>query len=82
MVWANRAACYLRLGLCDKALQDAQIARVLDPKYVKVRGRNTDRLKRNCEPWCTSGRWRMHAWGRGTRAARVGYRQPPCLSPA
>ena len=37
MVWSNRAACYLRLGKFEKALQDAQIARTLDPKYVKVR---------------------------------------------
>lgn len=37
MVWSNRAACFLRLERWEKALQDAQIARTLDPKYVKVR---------------------------------------------
>lgn len=35
-MWSNRAACLLRLGRHDKALQDAQIARTLDPRYVKV----------------------------------------------
>lgn len=38
-MWSNRAACFLRLEKWDKALQDAQIARTLDPKYVKVRPR-------------------------------------------
>jgi hypothetical protein len=37
-VWSNRAACLLRLGRHQKALQDAQVARTLDPKYVKVGG--------------------------------------------
>ncbi|EFN53080.1 hypothetical protein CHLNCDRAFT_54058 [Chlorella variabilis] len=35
-VWSNRAACYLRLERYEKALQDAQIARTLDPAYVKA----------------------------------------------
>ena len=36
MVWGNRSACFLRLDKHEKALQDAQIARALDPSYVKV----------------------------------------------
>lgn len=36
VVWANRAACFLRLDKHEKALQDAQVARTLDPNYVKV----------------------------------------------
>lgn len=48
-VWSNRAACFLRLEKWDKALQDAQIARTLDPKYVKAwyrEGRAAEGLKR------------------------------------
>ncbi|PSC73598.1 ankyrin repeat protein [Micractinium conductrix] len=36
VVWSNRAACHLRLGKFEKALQDAQVARSLDAKYVKA----------------------------------------------
>lgn len=36
-MWSNRAACFLRLQRFDKALQDAQVARTLDPAYAKVR---------------------------------------------
>eukprot|EP00955_Chlamydomonas_euryale_P079611 363322-Chlamydomonas_euryale.AAC.10 len=35
-VWANRAAARLRLGLPEDALQDAVVARTLDPAYVKA----------------------------------------------
>jgi hypothetical protein len=38
VVWGNRSACFLRLDKHEKALQDAQIARALDPSYVKVWG--------------------------------------------
>lgn len=34
--WANRAACYLKLGRSEEALADARVARALDPKYIKV----------------------------------------------
>ena len=34
--WANRSAAYLHLGKPELALQDAQIARTIDPKYAKV----------------------------------------------
>ena len=37
MVWGNRSACHLRLERYERALEDAQIARTLDPSYVKVR---------------------------------------------
>ncbi|KAI7842104.1 hypothetical protein COHA_004298 [Chlorella ohadii] len=49
VVWSNRAACFLRLDNYEKALQDAQIARALDPKYVKAwyrEGRAAEGLKR------------------------------------
>ncbi|KAL4437321.1 hypothetical protein ABPG75_004460 [Micractinium tetrahymenae] len=49
VVWSNRAACFLRMDKWDKALQDAQIARTLDPKYVKAwyrEGRAAEGLKR------------------------------------
>ena len=37
LVWANRSAARLRQGRADKALQDAQRSRELNPKYMKVR---------------------------------------------
>ena len=67
VVWSNRAACFLRLGRHEKALQDAQIARMLDPKYVKVgrAGQGSARL----------------AAERAVRAARGVERIAPTLDP-
>lgn len=35
-VWANRSAAHLSAGNAAAALEDARIARTLDPAYVKV----------------------------------------------
>ncbi|KDD71793.1 hypothetical protein H632_c4388p1, partial [Helicosporidium sp. ATCC 50920] len=34
--WANRGAAHLKLGAPTAALQDARVARALDPTYVKA----------------------------------------------
>jgi hypothetical protein len=36
-VWANRSAAHLAAGTPEAALEDARVARTLDPAYAKVR---------------------------------------------
>jgi hypothetical protein len=65
--WANRAACYLKLNKHQEALHDARVARVLDPKYVKVW---------SCHPFLSFPGWAtlcgssMWVAGRGAKCCR------------
>jgi len=59
-VWSNRAFCWLKMGIADKALVDADAAIKIDPGYAKAHFRrgvalyNLGRFREACEAYgCT-----------------------------